>query len=67
MTEGWLKSSLSTFNGNCVEVKMTPDGGAQVRNSADPNGGTLTYTKGEWDAFIGGCKNGEFDRMSTGI
>jgi hypothetical protein len=66
MNGKWLKSSLSNFSGSCVEVKALPDGGAQVRNSNDPDGGMLTFTEGEWDAFVGGCKNGEFDLDDDG-
>lgn len=58
---GWFKSSLSFANGNCVEVQFLTDGGVQVRNSRDHAQGVLDLTAGEWDAFIGGAKNGEFD------
>lgn len=57
----WVKSSLSFANNNCVEVQRQGDGGALVRNSRDPEGGVLEFTADEWDAFIGGCKQGEFD------
>lgn len=57
----WFKSSLSYANGNCVEVQYLTDGGVQVRNSRDRDGGTLTYTAEEWRDFIGGAKLGEFD------
>jgi hypothetical protein len=30
---GWVKSSLSFSNGNCVEVTALPGGGVAVRNS----------------------------------
>jgi hypothetical protein len=32
-----------------------------VRNSADPHGPILVFTESEWDAFVGGAKDGEFD------
>ncbi|MGH3154806.1 MAG: DUF397 domain-containing protein [Streptosporangiaceae bacterium] len=57
----WVKSSLSFSNGNCVEVADLPEGGVGVRNSRDPHGPVLRFTPGEWDAFIGGAHNGEFD------
>ena len=56
----WVKSSLSLANGNCVEVTHRPDGMVGVRNSRDPLGPVLVFTAGEWDAFIGGAKLGEF-------
>ena len=59
----WVKSSLSFANGNCVEVADLGGGAVGVRNSRDPDGGTLVFTPGEWDAFIGGVRGGEFDRF----
>jgi hypothetical protein len=59
----WIKSSLSFSNGNCVEVASLPDGGVGVRDSKDPSGPVLRFTPGEWHAFIGGARNGEFDRF----
>jgi hypothetical protein len=56
-----VKSSLSLANGNCVEVADLPGGGIGVRNSRDPGGGFLRFTPDEWQAFLGGVRNGEFD------
>lgn len=60
----WVKSSLSFANGNCVEV-LNGVGAVRVRNSRDPDGGTLVFTPEEWHAFIGGVCNGEFDRFGS--
>ena len=46
---------------NCVEVALQPNGGAVVRDSKNPKGAMLSFTKDEWDAFVGGVKNDEFD------
>ena len=60
----WVKSSLSFSNGNCVEVASLPGGEIGVRDSRDPGGPVLTFTPGEWDAFAGRARLGEFDRLS---
>jgi Domain of unknown function (DUF397) len=61
----WVKSSLSFANGNCVEVAGLPDGRIGVRNSRDSQGPILRFTSDEWRAFLGGVRNGEFDRFGT--
>ena len=57
----WRKSSHSGYNGNCVEVAPLGDGGVAVRNSRDPHGPALIYTRAEISAFLAGVKDGEFD------
>ena len=32
-----------------------------LRNSADPAGPVLVFTQAEWDAFVAGARDGEFD------
>ena len=59
----WIKSSLSFANGNCVEVASLPGGHIGVRDSKDSRGPVLRFTPGEWDAFLGGVRNGEFNRI----
>jgi hypothetical protein len=58
----WIKSSLSAYNGNCVQVAGLADDTIRVRDSKHPGGAVLDFTPAEWDAFIGGVRNGEFDR-----
>jgi hypothetical protein len=60
----WVKSSLSYSNGNCVQVASLPGGGVGMRNSRDPEGPVLWFTRGEWDAFLGGARLGEFDSVA---
>jgi Domain of unknown function (DUF397) len=55
----WRKSSYSEPN-NCVEVAFLPSGEVAVRDSKDPDGGTLVFTTVEWEAFARGMANGEF-------
>jgi hypothetical protein len=59
----WVKSSLSFANGNCVEVAGLPGGEIGVRNSRESEGAVLRFTSDEWHAFLGGVRNGEFDRF----
>ncbi|SDM96595.1 DUF397 domain-containing protein [Allokutzneria albata] len=33
-----------------------------LRHGGDPHGPVLVFTPGEWDAFVAGAKDGEFDR-----
>jgi Domain of unknown function (DUF397) len=58
----WVKSSLSMSNGNCVEVASL-SGGIGVRDSKDTEGPVLRFTPDEWQAFLGGVRNGEFDHF----
>lgn len=57
----WKKSARSGGNGNCVEVATNLPEGVAVRDSKNREGGTLTFTREEWSAFVDGAKNGEFD------
>ncbi|MEU9886631.1 DUF397 domain-containing protein [Sphaerisporangium sp. NPDC051011] len=40
------------------------DGMIAVRDSKDPANPALLYTESEWQVFIDGAKNGEFDVQS---
>mgnify|MGYP003449227524 CR=1 FL=1 len=57
------KSSRSGANGNCVEagVCSCQERDILVRDSKDPDGSVLRFTAAEWQAFIAGAKDGEFD------
>lgn len=58
----WRKATASNATGSCVELGAV-GGGIVMRNSRDPNGPALLYTRGEIAAFIDGVKSGEFDDL----
>jgi len=61
ISQEWRKSSRSGGNnGACVEVRRHGQE-VQVRDSKDPTGPVLRFTREEWAAFLGGAKDGEFD------
>lgn len=60
----WHISTRSdNLGGNCVEAGPLGDGSGRVavRHSKARDGATILYTRAEWEAFIGGVKDGEFD------
>jgi hypothetical protein len=60
----WRKSTLSSGGDNCVEIAFDPDGNVGVRDSKQRGRGpVLEFTPSEWEAFLGGVKVGEFDRV----
>jgi hypothetical protein len=60
----WQKSRRSNPSGNCVELGVLPAGaGVAVRNSRDPHGPALIYTRDEIVAFLGGVRDGDFDHL----
>lgn len=60
ITDAWRKSSHSALQ-DCVEVRGTESDGVEIRDSNDPEGGSIEVTRSEWTAFIEGVKAGEFD------
>lgn len=59
----WIKSRRSgPTGGNCVEVAFLDGGEIAMRNSRHPGGPALIFTGSEWDAFLGGARDGEFAR-----
>ncbi|ADP84866.1 DUF397 domain-containing protein [Frankia sp. AgB1.9] len=62
---GWRTSSYSNgAGGMCVEV--APLGhGMVVRDSKNPAGAVLAFSAAEWDAFLAGARDGEFDLRSV--
>jgi hypothetical protein len=63
ITVTWRKSSYSNGQGgNCVEVADLTGGGRLVRDTKDQGRGPiLRFTEAEWNAFVLGVRDGEFD------
>ncbi|GAA3132431.1 DUF397 domain-containing protein [Streptosporangium carneum] len=68
----WRKATTGADDdGDCVEVAVIDavDAGHKaglgslyvLRDSKNPDGPKLFFTRSEWDAFVGGVKLGEFD------
>ena len=60
LSRTWTTSShSSTEGGDCVQVRRTGHHRTvQVRDSKDPAGPTLTFTRDAWQAFTTAIKNG---------
>ena len=57
----WQKSTRSgPYSDNCVEIAFV-DNAIAMRDSKHPDGPVLLFTQAEWDAFVLGAKDGEFD------
>ena len=50
--------------GTCVAVAAMPDGGVAVRDTKVQDGPVLLFTAEEWDSFIAGAREGQFDRSA---
>jgi hypothetical protein len=60
----WHISTRSDSGGaSCVEAGPLADGSGRValRHSRNPDGPTIVYTRAEWEAFLAGARDGEFD------
>ena len=55
----WRRSQRCD-TGTCVEAAAAGEDVA-VRDSKDPTGPVLRFTKSEWDAFIAGVREGDFE------
>ncbi|MBE1534379.1 DUF397 domain-containing protein [Actinomadura algeriensis] len=60
----WHISTYSPNNGgSCVEAGPLGDGTERVavRHSQHPDAEVIVYTRAEWEAFLSGVRNNEFD------
>lgn len=62
-TTPWAKARRSNNGGNCVELRRNGDR-VEVRDTKDAGDGPiLRFTRSEFDAFLDGARNGEFDHL----
>jgi hypothetical protein len=60
----WHTSSYSGASNSCVEVAtnlLETTGHVYVRDTKDRQGSLQQYTRSEWQAFVSGVRDGEFD------
>jgi len=55
-TDTWTKSSYSTGNGACVEVKSPVLAALAVRDSKVPEGPVIDFPADAWNAFVTSVK-----------
>jgi hypothetical protein len=60
-TDTWVKSSYSTGNGACVEVKSPVLHAIAVRDSKVTDGPALGFAPDSWNAFVSEVSRGAFD------
>jgi len=61
----WIKASMSGDQGSCVEQRLADDM-IEVRDSKDPTGSVLRFTKTEFAAWLDGARKHEFDHLLAG-
>jgi hypothetical protein len=62
----WIMSSRSSGNGgSCVQARRH-EGLIEVRNSKNPEAGSVRFTVEEWDSFLDGARKGDFDQLLAG-
>lgn len=63
----WRKSSFSMGMGDCLEVAFLDSGEVALRDDKNGDEGpVLMFTHSEWQAFLSGAKDGEFDFGEAG-
>jgi hypothetical protein len=55
-TNSWTKSSYSTGNGACVEVKSPALAALDVQDSKVQDGPTLSFPVDAWNSFVSSVK-----------
>lgn len=62
-SSSWVKATKSGGNGgDCVEMRRNGDR-IEVRDSKNPQGAVLSFTRAEFDAWLDGARGHEFDHL----
>lgn len=59
-TNAWTKSSYSTGNGACIEVRSPVLREVAVRDSKVPEGPAIAFGPDTWTAFVGQVSRGAY-------
>ncbi|MFF5446840.1 DUF397 domain-containing protein [Streptomyces sp. NPDC012888] len=62
-TENWTKSSYSTGNGACIEVKSPVMETVAVRDSKVQDGPSVAFAPASWTSFVNGVTEGGLGRL----
>lgn len=60
-TAKWKRTPTASGAGGTLEIGYGDNGLIGLRLANDPDGIILIYTPAEWDAFLEGVRDGEFD------
>jgi hypothetical protein len=63
----WRKSRYSNPSGNCVEMASLPGEQVAVRDSHRPDGPALLFTRGAWERFLCGVREGAAELVLAGL
>lgn len=59
-TNEWFLPRRTSNGGTCVETKFTEDA-VLVRNNLHRDAGTAEFTHEEWNVFLIGVRDGDYD------
>ncbi|MEN2419893.1 DUF397 domain-containing protein [Streptomyces rimosus] len=60
LSVSWRKSSYSDTGAQCVECAIVDTRTVAVRDSKDPNGAALLFSRGPLSAFVAAVATGRF-------
>ncbi|HIW63122.1 MAG TPA: DUF397 domain-containing protein [Candidatus Stackebrandtia excrementipullorum] len=60
-TADWRRTTNDDGSPGKLEIGFADNGLVALRYAEEPDGTILIYTPEEWDAFVAGVKDGEFD------